>query len=52
MTAQSVLAAWFPPAVSPFNRSDLVWRPVPVNTVALDEDNLLVPFDNGTHHVL
>ena len=41
MSAESQLAGWFPPAASPFDDPDLLWRPVPVHTLPESSDRLL-----------
>ena len=52
MSASSQLAAWYEPSSSPFNRSSLLWRPVPVHTVPKTADRLLRAFDTQSNRKL
>lgn len=42
MSAECAMAALFPPSIGQIWRSDFRWQPVPIHTIPLDEDYLLL----------
>lgn len=50
MSAQCNLAGLYPPSGEQIWRPDLMWQPIPIHTIPLDDDYLLWPLASCPRH--